>query len=127
MKDNEIKCKDPNRIKTYEDACAELGVEPINEEKFRQLGFREYEIAERKLEVISKSLCSEIDISWMDSNIEKWWPWFSEYSGNFVFDCSHYVYNCSIASRSAMIFYPTETIANYAGRQFIDLYKIYLT
>ena len=45
-----------DRVKTYEDACKVLGVEPINEQNAKAQGFRSDEIARRKLETIAAAL-----------------------------------------------------------------------
>ena len=45
-----------DRVKTYEDACKVLGVEPINEQNAKAQGFRPDEIARRKLETIAAAL-----------------------------------------------------------------------
>ena len=47
---------DEPRISSYEEACAALGKEPLDEPLMRSQGFRKYEIARRKLETIVASL-----------------------------------------------------------------------
>ena len=44
------------RISSYEEACAALGKEPLDEPLMRSQGFRKYEIARRKLETIVAAL-----------------------------------------------------------------------
>lgn len=45
-----------DRVKTYEDACKVLGVEPINEQNAKAQGFRSDEIARRKLKLLPQHL-----------------------------------------------------------------------
>ena len=47
---------DEPRISSYEEACAALGREPLDEPLMRSQGFRKYEIARRKLETIVAAL-----------------------------------------------------------------------
>ena len=47
---------DESRISSYEEACAALGKEPLDEPLMRSQGFRKYEIARRKLETIVAAL-----------------------------------------------------------------------
>lgn len=44
------------RVKTYADACAVLGIEPMNETVLAKLGFTKDEIAYRKLKTIAEAL-----------------------------------------------------------------------
>ena len=44
------------RVKTYADACAVLGIEPMNEAVLVKLGFTNDEIAYRKLKTIAEAL-----------------------------------------------------------------------
>lgn len=44
------------RVKTYADACAVLGIEPMNEAVLAKLGFTKDEIAYRKLKTIAEAL-----------------------------------------------------------------------
>ena len=120
--------KDPNRIKTYEDACAELGVEPINEESFRQLGFEEYEIIGRKLEIITLALCEGWNADFSDTEQAKYIPWFKYdiVSGAFVFNASSYSSSTATAGDAARFCFPERKISDYAGEQFSELYTQYL-
>lgn len=64
------------RVKTYADACAVLGIEPINEEVFTKLGFTKDEIAYRKLKTVVEALNEGWRPDWSDSSDYKYWNWF---------------------------------------------------
>ena len=64
------------RVKTYADACAVLGIEPMNEDVFTKLGFTKDEIAYRKLKTIAEALNEGWRPNWADSNEYKYFPWF---------------------------------------------------
>lgn len=65
-----------DRIKTYEDACKVLGVEPINEQNAKAQGFRPDEIARRKLETIAAALNEGWKPDWNNTDQYKYYPYF---------------------------------------------------
>lgn len=64
------------RVKTYADACAVLGIEPMNETVLAKLGFTKDEITYRKLKTIAEALNEGWRPDWANSNEYKYWPWF---------------------------------------------------
>lgn len=113
------------RVKTYADACAVLGIEPINEEVFTKLGFTKDEIAYRKLKTVVEALNEGWRPDWSDSSDYKYWNWFiySPSSAGFGYAFTTYTpanTNTSVGSR---LCFKTRELAAYAGRQFEDLYN----
>lgn len=76
------------RIKSYEDACNELGIEPMDEKSMLAAGFRPDEIARRKIEAITLALNEGKVMDW-NSEEQKWFPWFNTSSG-FAFNNTNY-------------------------------------
>lgn len=113
------------RVKTYDDACAELGVEPIDEQAMLAAGFTEDEITYRKLKAITKALNEGWYPDWNDSDERKWVPWFDASSG-FAFDGTSYDYSDAGAGYASRLCFKTDALAEYAGRQFNDLYKAFI-
>jgi hypothetical protein len=62
-----------DRIKTFEDACAEVGEDPEHD-KFTE-GTPD-EIAFKKIKVITKALNEGWLPNWNNSGERKWYPWF---------------------------------------------------
>lgn len=79
------------RVKTYADACAVLGIEPVNEAVLAKLGFTKDEIAYRKLKTIAEALNEGWRPNWADSNEYKYWPWFvyNSASAGFSYAITH--------------------------------------
>lgn len=77
------------RVKTYADACAVLGVEPINEEVFTKLGFTKDEIAYRKLKTVIEALNEGWRPDWSDSSDYKYWNWFVYNPSSAGFGCAY--------------------------------------
>lgn len=108
-----------DRIKTFEDACAELGVEI-----FETLGQPSDVVAYRKLRIISEALNEGWRPNWNDSNEYKYYPYF-EYAGSGF---SHYSYDhsCARSGVGSRLCFKTSKLAIYAGKQFIKEYNDYL-
>lgn len=116
------------RVKTYADACAVLGIEPINEHALAKLGFTKDEIAYRKLKTIAEALNEGWRPDWANSNEYKYWPWFVYDTAVAGFSCAH---TDGTAANTAAYFgsrlcYKTRELAAYAGRQFEGIYNDFL-
>lgn len=119
-----------DRVKTYEDACKVLGVEPINEQNAKAQGFRSDEIARRKLETIAAALNEGWKPDWNNTDQYKYYPYFyiqenAKGKGSAGLSCASTLYSASIASASVgsrLCFYASR-LARYAGNQFTDLYE----
>ncbi len=113
------------RVKTYVDACAVLGIEPINEEVFTKLGFTKDEIAYRKLKTIAEALNEGWRPDWTNSNEYKYWPWFVYNPNSAGFACAT-TYNAATYTTTRVgsrLCFKTRELAAYAGTQFIDIYN----
>lgn len=116
------------RVKTYADACAVLGIEPVNEDVLTKLGFTKDEIAYRKLKTIAEALNEGWRPNWDDSDEYKYWPWFvynPAYAG-FANAHANYAASDSYAYFGSRLCYKTRELAAYAGRTFEGLYNDYL-
>lgn len=119
-----------DRVKTYEDACKVLGVEPINEQNAKAQGFRSDEIARRKLETIAAALNEGWKPDWNNTDQYKYYPYFyiqenakGKGSAGLSFAGAHYsAANASADIGSRLCFYASR-LARYAGNQFTDLYE----
>lgn len=116
------------RVKTYADACAVLGIEPINEAVLAKLGFTKDEIAYRKLKTIAEALNEGWRPNWADSNEYKYFPW-------LVYDTAYAGFSCAAANYAASttrayfgsrLCFKTRELAAHAGRQFEGLYNDFL-
>lgn len=118
-----------DRVKTYEDACKVLGVEPINEQNAKAQGFRSDEIARRKLETIAAALNEGWKPDWNNTDQYKYYPYFyiqenAKGKGSAGLSCASPTAaahtDAYIGSR--LCFYASR-LARYAGNQFTDLYE----
>lgn len=116
------------RVKTYADACAVLGIEPMNETVLAKLGFTKDEIAYRKLKTIVEALNEGWRPDWANSNEYKYWPWFVSYgaAAGFSYGNTNYTASNTNANIGSRLCYKTRELATYAGRQFEGIYNDFL-
>jgi hypothetical protein len=115
-----------DRIKTYEDACEELGEQPINEKMLRLAGFTEDEINYRKIKTITKALNEGCPPDYTNDEQPKWFPWFKVSSSGFVFDHTYYRCSCACAGGGSRLCLKNSDLAEYAGKQFTELYRNFI-
>lgn len=117
------------RVRTYEDACEVMGVEPINEYALKKLGFNDDEIANRKLKTIVAVLNDGWSPNWADTTERKYYPYFKIETSTDGADCglasppSHSAWTHSTASVGARLAFKNSELAEYAGSQFTGLYE----
>lgn len=119
-----------DRVKTYEDACKVLGVEPINEQNAKAQGFRSDEIARRKLETIAAALNEGWKPDWNNTDQYKYYPYFyiqenAKGKGSAGLSCAttYYAAAHSHAHLGSRLCFYASRLARYASNQFTDLYE----
>ncbi len=115
-----------DRVKTFEDACKVLNLDKV---KIGIGGLDEDApsiVAYTKLVIIAKALNEGWKPNWSDSNEYKYVPWFKEKSG---FGLSYDVYDgwVTFTAVGSRLCYKSRELAEYAGKQFADLYNEFLT
>lgn len=121
-------------VKTYEDACEVLGVEPMDEQAMAAAGFRPDEIARRKLETITATLNDGWKPDWNNTSQAKWVPWFyiepnQEQGATSAGLASASAYNAptyTYAYFGSRLCFSTQRAARYAANQFTELYALIL-
>ena len=119
-----------DRVKTYEDACKVLGVEPINEQNAKAQGFRSDEIARRKLETIAAALNEGWKPDWNNTDQYKYYPYFyiqenakGKGSAGLSYAATTYAASRTIAYFGSRLCFYASRLARYASNQFTDLYE----
>jgi hypothetical protein len=120
------------RVKSYADACAVLGIEPMNEEVLVKLGFTGEEIARRKVGTIAEALNEGWVPNWNDTDEYKYYPWFyiePNNSGAYAgLSCALTLHTASTTSAfiGSRLCFKTSALARYAGETFTELYTQFL-
>lgn len=118
-------------IKTFEDACAVLKLDPAALPDFSMLPekHRAALLAHSKLVLIAEALNEGWQPDWQNDDEAKYFPWFdmekteSNPDGFVLYDVDYYYRYSFVSSR---LCYKTREIATYAAEQFKDLYKDYM-
>jgi hypothetical protein len=115
-------------IKTFEDACKAINVEPTiipDFSLFPELD-RQAMIDHAKLVIIAKAINGDWVPDWKDWNQYKYYPWFEMGSpSGGGFSCVDYVRWITYSIVGSRLCFETREQAKYAGKQFEDLYKSY--
>ncbi len=117
------------KIKTFEDACKALNLNPETVlpdfsvfPEIHQTAL----IAHAKLIIITQALNENKYPNWSDSDEYKYYPWFDmrkSASGGFSYDvCVIWGTTSNVGSR---LCFKSRELAEYAGTQFKDLYEDY--
>lgn len=112
-----------DRIKTFEDACREIEVFP-SDLTLQGVGVTDDDLkaisAFHKLTIVAKALNEGWKPDWNNDDEYKYYPYFDMQNG-FVFDDYDVIIQISFVG-SRLCFKNSE-LAEYAGKQFLDLYK----
>ena len=130
-----------DRIKTYEDACKVLEIDPENQPDVSDCENEDVKsiLAYHKLIIICRALNEGWKPDWTNTSEYKYYPWFQfkqgvlfgghAYSGAFAgFVCSYTSYAASLAYASfgSRLCFKTSELAKYAGVQFGEIWNDYL-
>lgn len=115
-------------IKTYEDACAHLQLDPTSLPDFSSApeNHRKALLAHYKLVIINQALNNGWKPDWSNTDERKWYPWFVMKAG-FGFSSPAYVTWFSRTGVGSRLCFQTEALAEYAGKTFESLYQEYFT
>ncbi len=121
---------DFKKIKTFEDACAALGLDSatiIPDFSLFPEADREAMQAHAKLIIVNKAINGDWVPNWDKGQWDKYYPWFdmtgSPSGGGFSYNgYDSWSTNSGVGSR---LCYESAEKAKYAGNQFLDLYKSY--
>lgn len=109
-----------DRVKTFEDACREVGEYP-DDAKFNS--DTQDEIAYKKIKVIAAALNEGVVLSFANHSQRKWRPWFQHDGTAFRFGGSGCAFVRTHSAGGSRLCFASEELSNYAGKQFIDLYN----
>lgn len=117
-----------DRVKTYEDACRELSMNPLDENKLMKLGLTKHDIAYQKLVTIAKSLNEGWVPDVCDNSVYRWYPWFvtNGSPSSFAFGVSYCGNANAYAGCGSRLCFKNKELSEYCGKQFIELWKQFI-
>jgi len=117
-----------DRVKTFEDACEVLGQNPeyalsdidtCSEDNDAIIAFA-------KLSIIRKALNEGWKPDYTNSSEPKYFPWF-KYNAGSGFSLLAVGYDDTNSAVGARLSFKSRELAEYAGKQFADLYNVLFT
>jgi hypothetical protein len=116
-----------DRIKSYSDACSELGILPLTISDFSALPEqdRESTYAYHQITMIVRALNEGWEPDWNDSNQYKYYPYFQAAAGS-GFSYGVFSYVLSYSYLGSRLVFKTSELAVYAGQQFLSIYNQFL-
>lgn len=117
-----------DRVKEYKDACAETGETPINVEEMLRLGFTKDEIAYRMMKTVTKALNEGWVGNVYNSKEYRYYPVFypNGSPSSFAFGYSACDDSGASAGSGSRLCFKTRELSDYAGKQFLNLYKEFI-
>ena len=117
-----------DRVKTFEDACVILGLNPdIRLSVSDQFLPLKSITAFIKLSVIAMALNEGWEPDWDDDDQYKYYPWFKSSGPGLGLSYGASGYTLSNSRVGSRLCYRTRELAEYAGTQFSELYNDFLT
>ncbi|ASK29691.1 hypothetical protein CEY12_06040 [Chryseobacterium sp. T16E-39] len=115
------------KIKSFEDACQLLGIEPtVPEVSMLPENQQKALVSHYKLVIITEAINEGWKPNWNNWEERKYYPWFnmgsSSGSGFSYYDFVGWYTASAVCSR---LCFKTYELAKYVGETFIDLYKDY--
>jgi hypothetical protein len=112
-------------IKTFEDACKKLNIDPNQLPNVPYDEFHKPIIAAYKLMIIYKAINNSWVPDWNNYDQYKYFPWFGVLSSGFGFSCSCYYYDYARTTVGSRLCTDTSEKAIYIAKQFEAEYREY--
>ncbi len=122
-------CRIIDQVKSFEDACAVKGVKPSGVLPFKKPANKDQEAinAFAMMQLIAQVLNDDHVFDWSNSSEYKYFPWFYHNKAGVGF--SFYVFACTYtySDVGSRLCYKSTELAEYAGKQFLGIYKKFMT
>ena len=111
-------------IKSYEDACKVLGIQPISENAVAAFPKedRKSMLAYHKLTIIARAINGGWKPDWNDRTQYKYYPVFFYENAGLAYANANYSASVTTASIGSRLCFQTEAMSDYAAATFADLY-----
>jgi len=114
------------RVKTFADACIECGTtEDEFNKKFKSyIGISEDNIFYEKAKIVAQALNEGWIPDWDNKDQRKYYPYFA--ASPFGFGAAFYGFWFANTRAGSRLCYRTSELAEYAGKQFAEIYKKFI-
>lgn len=116
---------DYKTIKSYEDACAKLGIDPLKLPDVSNIPeeFAKPIIAAYKIMIIFKAINNGWTPDWSNSNQWKYFPWYGVLSSGFGFGAAGYLCTAATSAVGSRLCTDSSEKALYIAKTFEAEYK----
>lgn len=114
-----------HKIKTFEDACTALKLDSktcLPDVSGMPEKYQKPVLADAKLTIIAEALNEGWTPDWDNGNWDKYYPWF-DMRPSVGFSFLDYDDDGTYSTVGSRLCYKSSELAEYAGRQFLELYK----
>ena len=118
------------KVKSFEDACQILNIEAnLPQVEMLPENHKKAIIAHYKLIIIAEALNEGWKPDWDNDDEWKYYPWFDMEgsSSGVCFSCNVYGYWDTFSHVCSRLCFKSRELAEYAGKQFPEIYKNYMT
>lgn len=110
-------------VKSFEDARNMTGRPDVPDFSNLPTDMRKHFEAQYKMIVIAEALNEEWIPDWDNYDEYKYYPWFEMSPSSFAFGVSSCIYAAASAGSGSRLKFRTRELAEYAAKQFIDIWK----
>ena len=110
-------------VKSFEDARNMTGRPDVPDFSNLPTDMRKHFEAQYKMIVIAEALNEEWIPDWDNYDEYKYYPWFEMSPSSFAFGDSDYANAYAVAGSGSRLKFRTRELAEYAAKQFIDIWK----
>ena len=124
---NNQKPFDYKDIKTFEDACEKIGINPLvlPDVSMIDISLQKSIIANYKLCIVYKAINNGWEPDFNNLNEHKYYPWFKVLPSGLDYSSTNYGYDITGTNVGVRLCTDTAVKAQYIGTQFKDLYQDY--
>lgn len=116
---------DYKKIKTFEDACVHLSIDPNQLPEVPGQEFKKPVVAAYKLMIIYKAINNGWKPDWSNWDQLKYYPWYGVLSSGFGFSVSDYICTYTVTHVGSRLCTDTREKALYIAEQFKQEYQDY--
>lgn len=112
-------------VASFEEACESQGLDPLQLPIVDHLLIEHQRsvVAFYKLSIINGVLNGDWRANWQDYNEYKYYPWFFMDKDGSGFSFAYFGFASDTSTVGSRLVFRTRSLAEYAGKQFLDLYK----
>ena len=119
-------------VKSYEDACRELGILPTypkftqcqKQDRKSMIAYHQLTVIIRALNILPNGKCWEVDLN--ERYQIKWRIWWDICKSGLILSCITHMPSYASTQTGSRLLFRSEELAKYCAKQFKDLWSDYI-